>query len=73
MSGAWLFGTDDGKPTWFTEAGAKVTNAKGRGVTCSNCNAAPSGPLTAADVKKLEAYLAEHVNCRPVWAKDRTP
>ena len=73
MSGSWLFGTAGGKPTWFTEAGAEVTNAKGRGVTCTRCDAAPSGLLTADDQEKLEAYLAKHVNCRPPWAKDRAP
>lgn len=66
----WIFGTTGGKPTWFTTAGAEVTHAKGRGVTCTRCDAAPSGRLATRD--ELEAYLAKHVACRPPWAKAAT-
>lgn len=69
----WLFGNDEGTPTWFTPAFAEVKHVKGKGVRCTRCDAAPSGLLTADDQEKLEAYLAEHVNCRPVWAKDGKP
>lgn len=66
----WLFGNDEGTPTWFTPAFAEVKHVNGKGVRCTRCDA-PASLVTTHD--ELEAYLAKHVNCRPPWAKDGKP
>lgn len=65
----WKFGTTGGKPTWFTDAGAEVVHAKGKGVTCTRCDAPPQRVTTTLE---LIAFLTRHLDCRPPWARKAT-
>ncbi len=66
----WIFGTTGGKPAWFTVDGAEVVHAKGKGVTCTRCDAPPQRVTTTLE---LLAFLTRHEHCRPPWARKATP
>jgi len=72
---AWQIGTDGGRLTNYTAAGAEIhsvkrTPVKPAGMACTHCGA-EGRPISTRD--ELLAFRAQHVACRPVWAKDKKP